>query len=273
MDYRTDSNYLKNEQYKDSQNLGARIAIHHKYSVREHDLHDWAFDLMLASTRPKADVLECGTGRGDLWSKNIARLPQDWRMTLTDLSAGMLSDARERIEAQSDTTQQSQFTWQESDVQALPFEDDSFDMVVANFMLYHVPDLAKGIEELKRVLRPDGVLHAFTLGKNHMLELHELLEGIFGVDMSAVRHTGHFSLENGEASLRQHFSDIQMIRYESNLAVTNTDDLMAYIASAKMSEFMDDAKRQEARQQIDARIAEHGHFYIHKDTAVFIARP
>ena len=48
------------------------------------------------------------------------------------------------------------------DVQALPFEDASFDTVVAAWMLYHVPDLDRGLAEIARVLCPGGQLVAVT---------------------------------------------------------------------------------------------------------------
>ena len=57
------------------------------------------------------------------------------------------------------------------DAQDIPFEDDTFGCVVANHMLYHVPDLDKGLAEIRRVLKPGGKLYAATNGEAHMLEL------------------------------------------------------------------------------------------------------
>ena len=42
------------------------------------------------------------------------------------------------------------------DIQQIPYPDGSFDTAIANFMLYHVPDLPRAIGEVRRVLRPGG---------------------------------------------------------------------------------------------------------------------
>ena len=51
-----------------------------------------------------------------------------------------------------------------ADVQSLPFADGEFDCVAANWVLYHVPDLDRGLSELERVIGRGGRLIAATLG-------------------------------------------------------------------------------------------------------------
>jgi len=60
-------------------------------------------------------------------------------------------------------------------VQSLPFADESFDTAVAAWMLYHVPDIDRGIAELARVLAPGGRLVAVTNSELHLHELRELI--------------------------------------------------------------------------------------------------
>ena len=64
-----------------------------------------------------------------------------------------------------------------ADVQSLPFADGVFDCVAANWVLYHVPDLDRGVSELERVIRRGGRLVAATLGDANMQELWDLLGG------------------------------------------------------------------------------------------------
>src|SRR5207302_1229526 len=80
------------------------------------------------------------------------------------------------------------------DVQALPFPDGTFDCAVAAWMLYHVPDLDRGLAELARVLRPGGRLVAVTNSDRSLPELW----GPFGE--RAVRIHG-FAAEDGEELL------------------------------------------------------------------------
>lgn len=87
------------------------------------------------------------------------------------------------------------------DVQALPFEDESFDVALAAWMLYHVPDVGRGIAELARVLRPGGRLVAVTNGREHLRELYELLGGAFP--------THNFSDENAAEILLRRFARVE----------------------------------------------------------------
>ena len=64
-----------------------------------------------------------------------------------DFSPAMLDQARSRV---------PDATFLEGDAQALPFEEDSFDIVVSNLGICHVADQPKALSEVARVLRPGG---------------------------------------------------------------------------------------------------------------------
>jgi ubiquinone/menaquinone biosynthesis C-methylase UbiE len=140
----------------------------------------------LLEARPRR-VLEVGCGWGELaeWVERETGA----EVVPTDLSPRMVELARERgLDARL------------ADVQQLPFEDGSFDAAVAAWMLYHVPDLNRGLSELARVLRPGGRLVVAT---NSVLHLHELRE-LVGSGRSSIT----FSRENGEELLAGHFASI-----------------------------------------------------------------
>ena len=108
---------------------------------------DWTFDAI--GERDPRRVLEVGCGWGEL-SERVQR-ETEADVTAFDLSERMAGLARARgVRA---------FV---ADVQALPFPDRSFDVVVANAVLYHVPDLDQGLAEVARVLTDDGALVAIT---------------------------------------------------------------------------------------------------------------
>lgn len=109
------------------------------------------------------------------------------------------------------------------DVQELAFAARSFDAAVANFMLYHVPDLDRGLSELVRVLRPDGVLIAATNGLRQLAELWEMV----GRDLSD--RADLFMRETGESILRRHFTTVRRIDFDSTIELT-AGEMRDYVA-------------------------------------------
>lgn len=145
--------------------------------------------------------LDVGCGMGELAERVQRELRAD--VVAVDISPRMVELTRTRgVDAS------------EADVQALPFEDNSFDCVAANWVLYHVPDLDLGVRELARVLRPGGRLVAATLGAANMPELWDLLGGDVTAGLS-------FGYDNGEAALAPHFTQIE--RREANGTVVFPD--------------------------------------------------
>src|SRR5579883_3214444 len=88
--------YLREAQYKDASNLGARLALHEKYGIGARPWHLWVFDHLL--TLPaECNILELGCGPGTLWLQNADRIPAGWQITLSDFSVGMLEEARKNL--------------------------------------------------------------------------------------------------------------------------------------------------------------------------------
>jgi SAM-dependent methyltransferase len=134
--------YLREEQYEDASNLKARLALHEKFGIGARPWHLWVFDHLLGLPA-ECRILELGCGPGTLWAINGGRIPKGWDITLTDFSAGMLEEAKTKL-AEVDHS----FELVQVDAQDISFEDDTFDAVVANHMLYHVPDRPKAFSEI-----------------------------------------------------------------------------------------------------------------------------
>jgi ubiquinone/menaquinone biosynthesis C-methylase UbiE len=262
-----DQNYLKHDQYKDASRLSARARLHSRYSRNPNGWFKWMFDLYEALP-PQARILELGAGAAWLWASNLARIPAGWDITLSDFSSGMLDDARRAL---ADAAHR--FKFEEIDAQAIPYPDATFDAVIANHMLYHVPDRAQAIAEMRRVLRPGGALFTATNGENHMQEIHRLMRR-FGFQPQewlggfvAVRG---YTLENAAEQLRAQFPNVEVRRYDDAITVTDAEPVVDYILSFPVT--MTDERIAELRAVVAAEIARSGAFAITKDMGIAIAR-
>lgn len=193
-------------------------------------------------------MLEAGCGPALLWRRNRERIDPTWKLTLTDLSPGMLEVARTAL---GDCAE-----YVVADLQELPFEDGSFDVVLANHMLYHVPDRPRAFAEVARVLVPGGSFHVSTNGRGFMQELLDLV----GPRWRFADHIEAFGLETGPAQLEPFFADIRVERFENELAVTEVEPVLAYIRSS--SSFPDDGDLDGVAAAIDDAIARDGVFRI-----------
>ncbi len=216
------------EAYRTPDRLRARIAFHERYKGGGEDFHRRLFSLVTQRVEPAAGarILEVGSGTGRLWSMNAERVPPGWRITLTDASEGMVNAARE---AAADAGLAA--TVLRADVQQLPFDATAFDLAFANHMLYHVPDLPRGLAELRRVLAPGGWLVAATNGAEHLAAIRDLalpladVVTLYGVEPLS------FTLENGAELLAAGFGEVELIRLDDEVLVDDAEVLLAYLRS------------------------------------------
>ena len=254
-------------QYPDASNLNARVYLHRQYSTHPQPWPQWVFkQLDLSAARA---VLELGCGPGTLWRQclareNLDRLPAGTKIVLTDFSPGMVAEARRNLSGS-----ERSFAFAVLDAQALPFADAIFDAVIANHMLYHVPERQQAFSEIRRVLVPGGRLYAATNGRAHMGELralHERFQEGSGRLLGAVAES--FTLENGAAQLAPWFSQVTLRRQENSLHVTEVGPLVAYVASTQT--LSQDALRALAAY-VEQEISQHGAIEIAKDSGLFTA--
>ena len=192
------------EQYAREDNLRARQRLYEEVSGPH--AHDVLWQT-LAEWSPR-HVLEVGGGPGELAERMQKELGAS--VSFIDISPRMVELARERgVDAQV------------GDMQELPFEDGTFDTVVAAWMLYHVPDIDRGLGEIARVLRRGGALVAVTNSVLHLSELRELMAYPDG-------HQETFNRENGEDFLRRHFAQVERLDLDFEVTVRDRQKLVDY---------------------------------------------
>lgn len=263
------------QQYATPGNLNARKTLHALFSTNPRGWYSWYMDQL--DLPASARILELGCGPADLWRANLPRLSAGWRLTLTDFSAGMVGSARENLFSPP-APSSGQFTFAIVDAQSIPFPDSSFDAIIANHMIYHIPDRAQGIREMRRVLRPGGTLYAATNGERHMVDLDALVARLAPDLMPQVipvspSFASCFTLENGPEQLSQAFEHMQMRRYQDGLVVTEAQPLVDYVLSmTRYTNRLVPAEIVQAfKSAIEREIQAHGAIPIAKDTGLIIA--
>ncbi len=214
-----------------------------------------------------ARILELGRGTGEMRRSNATRIPAQWRVILSDLSRGILTEGIANIGPSAARMRAVQI-----DAQVLPFPDRTFDAVVANHMLYHVPEVPRALREIRRVLsNSGGGCFAATFSLDNMREFNDAVERFFGVPMSVAAK--HFGLENGaEMMRREYFGAVELRRYSDSLRVTEVQPLMDYINSVKRATLAAPDKQAAIREFFAAEIRAHGAVNISKDVGLLISR-
>lgn len=243
-----------NTQYATSTRLETRISIHEKYSRNKQPFGEWIVSHY--HLQPGERVLELGCGTGSMWQG--VTLPADCHVTLTDLSEGMLETARMN-------TVHLNAAYAVCDAMALPYPDAAFDVVIANMMLYHVPDVGKALSEIRRVLKPGGRFFAATFGEHGVTEAVLDMLGL----PCTVNH--RFTLQNGTDMLRAHFAQVEMSEREDALDVTVLDDLIAYLRSMAGMTVLADIPDERLRAAFSARM-KHGVLSLPKEYGLFICK-
>ncbi len=252
-------------QYSTDDNLSRRIAIH-QFSVNAASWKDWYFAHV--AIKPGSRILDVGCGNGFMWSGRTALIDRSCEIELADASAGMLEAARRNLAGAG-----RNWHFRVASVEELPYEENSFDLVMANHMLYHVSDLGGALAELARVVKPHGRLLASTNGVRHMQQLYGwMIQAGFPADKLAARTAG-FRLENGEAMLRRHFHDVKAYRHEDSLSVGAVNPVLDYAWSMELPRTStEEADMQRLRELVAAELERHGIIRIDKDSGLFEAR-
>lgn len=251
------------KQYRNASNISARINLHHLYSTNTQGWFPWIYEQ--CNVVPDMRILEIGCGDGTFWLENLSRLPENLHITLSDISEGMLRDARRSI-----SSKDQNFSFEVFDCHSIPYEADSYDLVLANHVLFYCEDIKAVCAEIQRVLKPGGKLICSTYGNNHMKEISQLVHDFDArIVLAAENLFERFGRENGKAQLSSAFAKIEWISYEDSLIVPDPEPLISYILSChgNQNQYILEHYR-EFRSYVKKKTA--ASFHITKDAGIFL---
>ena len=252
---------MKN-QYQNASNISSRINLHSLYSSNRQGWFPWVYTQ--CHIHPNMKILELGCGDGALWTQNMSLLPAEISVTLSDLSSGMLRDARRAIGPED-----RRFTFRVFDCGRIPYENESFDLVIANHVLFYCEDIPGVCREIRRVLKSGGHFICSTYGSRHMQEVSRLVQDFDErIVLSADRLYERFGRENGNEILSPYFRQISWESYEDSLLVPDAEPLISYILSCHGNQNQYILDRYKDFRSFVSRKTRGG-FYITKDAGIF----
>lgn len=259
------------EQYRTGANTSVRIRLHRDYSVNSEGWFSWLYRQL--DLKEQMKVLELGAGNGELWKENWGKLPKTGELLLSDVSAGMMQDAREQLDRKQFDARLDcvNFSYEVFDCHHIPKADHMYDRVTANHVLFYLKDMDQALSEVRRVMKDDGVFICSTYSTRHMHEIPELARAFDSqISLSEVPLPEVFGLENGEEILKKHFKHVELIHYPDALEVTEAQPIIDYILSChgNQQEFIQ-GRYEEFRQFIQKKLEKTGAFHITKDAGVF----
>jgi SAM-dependent methyltransferase len=258
-------------QYGSDRYLRLRQETHEHYSVPRIDFPGWVLGHLV--WRGDERLLDVGAGHGIYYERIRDHLPGVHYFGL-DTSPGMLQN------------HQANGNLLLADAQRLPYPAATFDVVMANHMLYHVPDVEHAISEFRRVLKPGGVVVTATNSVQSMPEFNTLFRraimllsepgNIYTQPPMPVHNA--FALENGARLLARQF--FAVVRYDlpQALVFDSVEPALAYIESWRPlrepqlpDEVLWDDVMLVIREQIDRVIAHFGELAVSKLSGVLVA--
>lgn len=257
------SKTLIKEQYKNTDNLKLRKGLHDKYSVNRVGFQKWMFEQYPFYHGIK--VLELGSGRGELWNYYFENdVLQDYEMdiTLSDFSDGMVEYIQQSYLGK-------RISVKRIDILDIPFENDTFDLIIANSMLYHVRDIDLALSQVRRVLKKEGSFYCSTLGINGMTQF--LYNALDELDIPYNHESNiSFTLQNGMQLLKKQFGKVERRDYEDALMIDRVEDYVKYIYSMASMQGLEQKFYDVLLNYFNSK-KENGYLYIPKEYGMFVA--
>ena len=252
------------QQYKTSTNLKNRANLHAKYANR--DWFAWVAEEL--DWNGIHDVLDIGCGAGWFWCSTKGAVPRAVNLTLTDASDHMQKEAYKNVSARDHFQSVASDA---ADAAALPHPENNFDIAIMMHMMYHVTDPERAINEVARVLRPNGRIAITTNGITNLKSIYEIGCDVFrGTPYDPA--AAIFGPQDAIKILSDQFNDIQLHEFHDTYTVTDTEDIVHYLTSFPPGNQSDADMIENARREITERLdASSGRIVTHRKGALITA--
>ena len=158
-----------------------------------------------------------------------------------------------------------------ADAVALPHPENSFDIAIMMHMMYHVTDPKRAIDEVARVLRPNGRIAITTNDVTNLKSIYEIGCDVFGGTPNDPAAT-IFGPQDAIEILSDQFNDIQLHEFDDTYTVTDTEDIVHYLTSFPPGNQSDADMIENARREITERLhASSGRIVTHRKGALITA--
>ncbi|HEY3953713.1 MAG TPA: methyltransferase domain-containing protein [Streptosporangiaceae bacterium] len=272
-----DRPWLLGTQYKTDGNLAARQSIY-AYQRPRHDIARLVIDLAALSGREAVADVGCGNGA---YLAELTRRGHAGPVLGVDLSPGMLHAARDRIAQATSTPAQATGSTDSpaasapaahspataapgslpvpavpglavADATALPLPAGATDLTMAPHMLYHVPDPAAAVRELRRVTRPGGQVLVVLNGAHHLRELREQVAA--ALRDTVTRGRERITLDTGAELLARCFDSVVRHGFTAELVVPGPEPVAAYLLSSRAAQHEPDTQHAPDAQRLVAEV-------------------
>jgi SAM-dependent methyltransferase len=265
-----DAVYLQ-YQYGTTEKLDTRLDAHQRFSERTDDYFEWVLDRL--DPRPGDLAVDIGCGKGSYHPLLVGRgvraiLGLDASLAMVVATQAQANDLGIPVIVM------------EGDAEALPLPASSYDIALANHVLFHVADQRAALAELRRVLRPGGRVVLTTNAEDHcarLLDLHRTAAERLGYQ-PAERVVARFTLRH-LALVREVFPNAEAVIREDAFVFPSAEATLRYYGTGLVDAIVDAPTDGSHRPRLEAEVGtaieeiiqREGAFRVPKNGLCFVA--